>query len=121
MPLFVFLYLDIHECLGAYRKLYTQIETHNLQFNLRSKFVLMFVIIKEFCYDMAPSPLSLSNTRELKGKCNKCEDHTLIHISACSVSSQSMWIEWDWMGLNPKQVKLLKNFFQSNPIHVYWE
>jgi hypothetical protein len=30
---------------------------------------------------------------------------------ACSVSSQSMWIEWDWMGLNPKQVKLLLNFF----------
>jgi hypothetical protein len=30
-----------------------------------------------------------------------------------------MWIEWDWMGLNPKQVKLLHNFFQSHPIHVY--
>jgi hypothetical protein len=25
-----------------------------------------------------------------------------------------MWIEWDWMGLNPKQVKLLIKF--SNPI-----
>jgi hypothetical protein len=27
-----------------------------------------------------------------------------------------MWIEWDWVGLNPKQVKLL-NFFAipSNP------
>jgi hypothetical protein len=39
------------------------------------------------------------------------------HVKACSVSSQSMWIEWDWMGLNPKQVKLLKNFFpiSSNP------
>jgi hypothetical protein len=24
------------------------------------------------------------------------------HIRACSVSSQSMWIEWDWVGLNPK-------------------
>jgi hypothetical protein len=23
---------------------------------------------------------------------------------ACSVSSQFMWIEWDWVGLNPKQV-----------------
>jgi hypothetical protein len=32
-----------------------------------------------------------------------------------------MWIEWDWIGLNPKQVKFLKNFFQSHPIHVYWE
>jgi uncharacterized membrane protein YbaN (DUF454 family) len=41
------------------------------------------------------------------------------HIRACSVSSQFIWIEWDWMGLNPKQVKLLKNFFQSHPIHVY--
>jgi hypothetical protein len=44
-----------------------------------------------------------------------------IPLRACSVSSQSMWIEWDWMGLNPKQVKLLKKFFQSHPIHVYWE
>jgi hypothetical protein len=44
---------------------------------------------------------------------------TPIHLRACSVSSQSMWIEWDWMGLNPKQVKLLLNFFTipSNP-HV---
>jgi hypothetical protein len=42
-------------------------------------------------------------------------------LRACSVSSQSMWIEWDWMGLNPKQVKLLLHFFQSHPIHVYWE
>jgi hypothetical protein len=32
-----------------------------------------------------------------------------------------MWIERDWMGLNPKQLKLLHNFFQSHPIHVYWE
>jgi hypothetical protein len=41
----------------------------------------------------------------------------LVPIRACSVSSQSMWIEWDWMGLNPKQVKLLLNFFPipSNP------
>jgi hypothetical protein len=23
-------------------------------------------------------------------------------LRACSVSSQSMWIEWDWMSLNPK-------------------
>jgi hypothetical protein len=44
-----------------------------------------------------------------------------VQLRACSVSSQSMWIEWDWMGLNPKQVKLLLNFFQSHPIHVYWE
>jgi hypothetical protein len=43
------------------------------------------------------------------------------HLRACSVSSQSMWIEWDWMGLNPKQVKPLLNFFQSHPIHVYWK
>jgi hypothetical protein len=42
-------------------------------------------------------------------------------LRACSVSSQSMWIEWDWMGFNPKQVKFLLNFFQSHPIHVYWE
>jgi hypothetical protein len=42
-------------------------------------------------------------------------------LRACSVSSQSMWIERDWMGLNPKQLKLLHNFFQSHPIHVYWE
>jgi hypothetical protein len=25
----------------------------------------------------------------------------LIHVRACSVSSQSTWIEWDWVGLNP--------------------
>jgi hypothetical protein len=37
---------------------------------------------------------------------------------ACSVSSQSIWIEWDWVGLNPKQVKVVLNFFQSHPIHV---
>jgi hypothetical protein len=42
-------------------------------------------------------------------------------LRACSVSSQSMWIERDWMGLNPKQLKLLHNFFQSHPIHVYRE
>jgi hypothetical protein len=35
-------------------------------------------------------------------------------MRACSVSSQSMWIEWDCVGLNPKQVKVLLNF--SNPI-----
>jgi hypothetical protein len=29
------------------------------------------------------------------------------HIRACSVSSQSMWIEWDWMCLNHKK----SNFF----------
>jgi hypothetical protein len=39
-------------------------------------------------------------------------------LRACSVSSQSIWIERDWIGLNPKQVKLLHNFFQSHPIHV---
>jgi hypothetical protein len=44
-----------------------------------------------------------------------------VQVRACSVSYQSMWIEWDWMGLNPKQVKPLLNFFQSHPIHVYWE
>jgi hypothetical protein len=31
----------------------------------------------------------------------------------CSVRSQSIGIEWDWVGLNPKQVKVLLNFFQS--------
>jgi hypothetical protein len=40
-------------------------------------------------------------------------------LRACSVSSQSIWIEWDWMGLNPKQVKPLLIFFQSHPIHVF--
>jgi hypothetical protein len=45
----------------------------------------------------------------------------IIQIRACSVSSQSMWIEWDWMGLKPKQVKPLLIFFQSHPIHVFWE
>jgi hypothetical protein len=35
----------------------------------------------------------------------------LIQFRPCSVNSQSMWIEWDLMGLNPKQVKLLLNFF----------
>jgi hypothetical protein len=42
-------------------------------------------------------------------------------LRACSVSSQSMWIERDWMSLNPKQLKLLHIFFQSHPIHVYRE
>jgi hypothetical protein len=46
---------------------------------------------------------------------------TYTHIRACSVSSQSMWIEWDWMSLKPKQVKPLLIFFQSHPIHVFWE
>jgi hypothetical protein len=40
-------------------------------------------------------------------------------VRACSVSSQSMWIEWDWMSLNPKQVKHFLIFFQSHPIHVF--
>jgi hypothetical protein len=31
-------------------------------------------------------------------------------LRAGSVSSQSMWIERDWIGLNPKQVKFLLNF-----------
>jgi hypothetical protein len=26
----------------------------------------------------------------------------LFLFRACSVSYQSMWIEWDWVGLNPK-------------------
>jgi hypothetical protein len=50
-----------------------------------------------------------------------CQHPVPCLIRACSVSSQSMWIEWDWMGLNPKQVKVLKNFFQSHSIQVYWE
>jgi hypothetical protein len=37
---------------------------------------------------------------------------------ACSFCSQSMWIGWDWMGFNPKQVKIFHNFFQSHPIHI---
>jgi hypothetical protein len=56
---------------------------------------------------------------QICGKKNGLE--TEIHVRACSVSSQSMWIERDSMGLNPKQVKLLHNFFQSHSIHVYWE
>jgi hypothetical protein len=53
----------------------------------------------------------------IKGK-KKILDVTLENpFRACSVSSQSMWIEWDWIGLNPKQVKLLLKFFQSRPIH----
>jgi hypothetical protein len=38
-------------------------------------------------------------------------------IRTCSVSSQSMWIEWDWLGLNTKQVKVHQFFFpiSSNP------
>jgi hypothetical protein len=40
--------------------------------------------------------------------------HKKGHFRICSVRFQSMWIEWDWMGLNHKQVKLLLNF--SNPI-----
>jgi hypothetical protein len=42
---------------------------------------------------------------------------SLAQLRACSVSSQFIWIEWDWVGLNPEQVKLLLNFFQSHPIH----
>jgi hypothetical protein len=52
---------------------------------------------------------------------NVCSDLENLPVRACSVSSQSMWIEWDWMSLNPKQVKLLLNFFQSHSIHVFWE
>jgi hypothetical protein len=35
-----------------------------------------------------------------------------------SVSYQFMWIELSWVGLNPKQVKILLNLFQSHTIHV---
>jgi hypothetical protein len=38
------------------------------------------------------------------------------HIRAYSVCSQSMWIEWNWVGLNHKQVKVLlifSNLIQS--------
>jgi hypothetical protein len=41
----------------------------------------------------------------------------IIQLRACSVSSKSMWIEWVWVGSNPKQVKIVLNFFQSRPIH----
>jgi hypothetical protein len=39
---------------------------------------------------------------------------TTVQIRACSVSSQSMWIEWDCVDLKPNQVKFLLIFF--NPI-----
>jgi hypothetical protein len=42
-----------------------------------------------------------------------CSFVLVIHLRACSLSSQSIWIEWNWMGLNPKQVKILHIFFQS--------
>jgi hypothetical protein len=64
-------------------------------------------------------------TKNTRGKLNPTHPIALLipnqPVRACSVSSQSMWIEWDWMGLNPKQVKLLLIFFQSHPIHVCWE
>jgi hypothetical protein len=69
----------------------------------------------------------LYGPRLLRGAAQSwCESYLATHanpdtIRACSVTSKSIWIEWDWMGLNPKQVKLLLNFFQSHPIHVYWE
>jgi hypothetical protein len=45
---------------------------------------------------------------------------SLFLFRACSVSSRSIWIEWDLMILNTKQVKLFLNFFQSHPILMYW-
>jgi hypothetical protein len=38
-------------------------------------------------------------------------------LRGCSFCSQSMWIRWDWVGLNPKQVKIFHHFFPipSNP------
>jgi hypothetical protein len=68
------------------------------------------------CHEMAwggmrggPCPSICSHGGGIRGRDKR--------IMACSVSSQSMWIEWDWMGLNPKQVNLLLNFFQSHSIH----
>jgi hypothetical protein len=65
----------------------------------------------------------ITRTRTNQASClgEKKTPHGETTLRACSVSSQSMWIERDWMGLNPKQVKLLHNFFQSHPIHVSWE
>jgi hypothetical protein len=69
----------------------------------------------------------LYGPRLLRGAAQSwCESYLATHanpdtIRACSVTSKSIWIEWDWMGLNPKQVKLLLKFFQSHPIHVYWD
>jgi hypothetical protein len=34
-----------------------------------------------------------------------------VHFRPYSVSSQSIWNKWDWVGLNPKQVKVLLIFF----------
>jgi hypothetical protein len=58
----------------------------------------------------------LDDIYEIAFKGNKF--HGMKLVRACSVSSQSMWIEWDWVGLNPKQVKVLLKFFQSHPIYV---
>jgi hypothetical protein len=55
------------------------------------------------------------NTGVLQDEAQTCAYCNIIR--PCSVSSQSMWIEWDWMSLNHKQVKFLLNFFQSHPIH----
>jgi hypothetical protein len=52
------------------------------------------------------------------GASRHCRVVTPVQLRPCSVSSQSMWIEWDWVGLNPKQVKVLLNIFQSHTIHV---
>jgi hypothetical protein len=72
--------------------------------------------------------MNICTNYNLNGDSDSCQDlflrgdeKEMILLRACSVSSQSMWIEWDWMGLKPKQVKPLLIFFQSYPIHVFWE
>jgi hypothetical protein len=68
------------------------------------------------CHLVVPSRVQLTV------KLRNCSDPCLLEIAlapllhpypirACSVSSQSMWIEWNWVSLNPNQVKVLLNFF----------
>jgi hypothetical protein len=51
------------------------------------------------------------------GQTDRTNRRAHMHFRAFSVTSQSMLIECDWVGLNPKQVKLLLYFFQSHLIH----
>jgi hypothetical protein len=38
--------------------------------------------------------------------------------SVFAFAPTSIWIEWVLVGLNPKQVKIFGNFFQSHQIHM---
>jgi hypothetical protein len=45
-------------------------------------------------------------------------------IRICSVGSQSIYIEWDWVGLNHSKLKFVKiriNSVQYTSIHMEWE